>query len=181
MAEAQAAGAIGSSSRTPDGIGGRHIERGQAWWLNPIGLAVLATLVGLALLGVFGREHTLSAEGGGVTLSVHQPQLLRSGEFFETQVRVEVSTAVEDLVIAVDTSLWRDMTVNTFIPAASEESTEDGAYRFAFGPMEAGTTFEAKIDLQVNPDIVGGNRGVIRVYDGERLLVELPADIGVLP
>ena len=47
------------------------------------------------------------------------------------------------------------------IPAATEESGEDGEFRFAFGPIRAGTTFDLKVDAQVNPDIVGGNEGAL--------------------
>jgi hypothetical protein len=165
----------------PDGIERRHIgPRGKGWvaWL---GLAVLSVLVGASFFGVYGHEHTLEGSGGGIRASVHLPELLRNGEFFEMQLRVESEEALEDLTIGVDASVWEDMTVNTMIPGASEETSVDGEYRFAFGPMDAGTTFVAKVDGQVNPDIWGGNSGAIRVYDGERLLVELPVEIGVLP
>ncbi len=165
----------------PDGIAERHIRRRGQSWVAWLGLAVLSVLVGASFLGVYGHEHTLVASGNGTRASVHLPELLRNGEFFEMQFRVESDEARADLTIGVDASVWEDMTVNTIIPGASEETSVDGEYRFAFGPMEAGTTFVAKVDGQVNPDIWGGNGGRIRVYDGDRLLVELPVEIGVLP
>lgn len=165
----------------PDGIEERHIGPRGASWVAWLGLAVLSVLVGASVLGVYGHEHTVEASGNGTRASVHLPELLRNGEFFEMQFRMESQQAVEDLTVGVEASVWKDMTINTIIPGASEETSVDGEYRFAFGPMEAGGLFVAKMDGQVNPDILGGNSGVIRVYDGERLLVELPVEIGVLP
>ena len=179
---------VGEASRAaveaPDGIERRHIDPSGRAWRNGVGLVVFSVAVVLSLFGVYGREHTVAASDGegGVSASVHLPEVLRNGEFFEMQFRIEVGeAAVEDLTIAVDASVWRDITVNTFIPAATEETSEDDAYRFAFGPMDAGSTFVAKVDAQVNPDILGANSGVIGVYDGEQLLLELPVEIGVLP
>ena len=178
-------GAAGrAAAKAPDGIERRHIDPTGRAWRNGVGLVVFSVTVVLSLFGVYGREHTVAATDGegGVRASVHLPEVLRNGEFFEMQFRIEVGeAAVEDLTIAVDASVWRDITVNTFIPAASEETSEEEAYRFAFGPMEAGSTFVAKVDAQVNPDILGANSGVIGVYDGEQLLLELPVEIGVLP
>lgn len=174
----------GMVDETPDGIERRHIDPAGGSWRSAVGLVVFSLAVVLSLFGVYGRERTVAASdgAGGLTASVDLPEVLRNGEFFEMQFRIEVGdAAVEDLTIAVDTSIWRDITVNTFIPAATEETSEDDAYRFAFGPMEAGSTFVAKVDAQINPDILGANRGVIGVYDGEQLLVELPVEIGVLP
>ena len=171
----------GDRPDAPDGIEERHIGPRGASWTAWLGMAVLSVLVGASVLGVYGHEHTLEASGNGTRASVHLPELLRNGEFFEMQFRLEADEALADLTIGVDASLWEDITINTTIPGASEETSVDGEYRFAYGPMEAGTTFVAKIDGQVNPDIWGGNSGAIRVYDGERLLVELPVEIGVLP
>jgi hypothetical protein len=73
------------------------------------------------------------------------------------------------------------MTINTLIPAASEEASERGEFRFTFGALEAGTEFLMKVDAQVNPDIVGGNEGTVTVYDGEDVLAEVEIRMTVLP
>lgn len=176
------AAASGEASRPlPDGIVDEHTRPRGPKWANPIGLVVLALLVLAAPFGVYGAEHTLRASGGGIAATVHLPERLRSGEFFEIQIEVGATTAVDELAIRVSGSLWRDMTINTFIPAAADEQSQDGTYRFTFGPMDAGTTFNAKVDGQINPDLVGGTEGVISFHDGDRLLVELPVEIGLLP
>jgi hypothetical protein len=67
------------------------------------------------------------------------------------------------------------------IPAATEETHEDGAYRFAFGPVPAGSAILFKVDAQINPDFRGVNAGAVRLLDGDRLLAELPYALTVLP
>jgi hypothetical protein len=67
------------------------------------------------------------------------------------------------------------------IPAATDERSTDGAFRFSFGEIEPGTPFLLKVDLQINPDIVGANHGRVTVYDGEDPLVETQISITVLP
>ena len=83
--------------------------------------------------------------------------------------------------MGIDEALWEDITVNTMIPAPTEETSEDGEARFTFAEMAAGTTFLFKIDLQVNPDIVIGNEGSVTIYDGTDELATADLSITVLP
>ena len=95
-------------------------------------------------------------------------------------LRREVSLD-DDLVIAISAPLWRQMTINTMIPAASEESYSQGAQRFSFGKLEAGDSFRFKIDGQINPSLFAGTRGEIAVLDGDRRIVGTPVTMKVLP
>jgi len=101
----------------------------------------------LALTGMLGHERDWRAQADGVSLAVHGPETTRNGEFFEIRVTVETDTRIDDLTIGVAKTLWEDMTVNTMIPAATEETGTDEEFRFTFGPLEAGTRFDFKIDL----------------------------------
>src|SRR3546814_13021689 len=76
--------------------------------------------------------------------------------------------------IEVSPSLWRDMTINTMIPAPAEEFFEKGGYRFAYDRMPRGKRLLIKIDGQINPPLFAGTRGDIAVYDGERRLGAMP-------
>ncbi|HEX7225213.1 MAG TPA: hypothetical protein VF367_06515 [Candidatus Limnocylindria bacterium] len=167
----------------PDGIDDRNVSPVAGWQrhASPLGLIVFGVVVVLALVGVLGHERTWAASGGGVDLEVHAPEVIRNGEFFELRVRVRADDAVDELVIGVDESLWEDVTVNTMIPAASDEVSEDGEVRFTFAELSAGTEFLLKIDLQVNPDIIAGNDGAITVYDGDERLTAADLTITVLP
>jgi hypothetical protein len=97
------------------------------------------------------------------------------------RISIDSSEPVGELVIGVDASLWRDMTVNTMIPAAADERSEAGQFLFSFGALEPREAFELKVDLQVNPDALGNNPGAVRILDGERELAIVEMGIGVLP
>ncbi|CCW19281.1 hypothetical protein EBBID32_36470 [Sphingobium indicum BiD32] len=58
------------------------------------------------------------------------PDTLRNGMAFETIVEVTPRRPVGDLVIAMSDGLWREMTINTMMPAAGEESHKDASHRF---------------------------------------------------
>ena len=167
----------------PDGIRAEHasLPSARTRHANPIGVIVLGVLVAVAMLGFAGRERTTSASGGGVEMTLHAPELIRSGEFFEFRLEVRTATAVDDLVIAIPVALWEDVTINTMIPAPAEESSEAGEILLAYGPFEPGSTFVLKVDAQINPDILGPNEGTLRISDGDVTLVELPVTMGVLP
>jgi hypothetical protein len=167
----------------PDGIGKEHESprMGLRRHASPLSLGVFGAVIVLGLTGALGHERDWQAEGEGARLTVHAPEITRNGEFLEMRVSVEAGSAIENLAIGVDKALWEDMTVNTMIPAATEETGMDGEFRFTFGRIEEGATFDLKIDLQVNPDIVGGNAGAITLYDGERPLTSVDIGLLVLP
>ena len=168
---------------SPDGIEEKHVQPVAGWrrHASPLSLAVFGGVVLLAMTGFLGHERTWTAEGAGTTLSVHMPELIRNGEFFEIRVAVESQEPIGELVVGIDQAIWEDMTINTLIPAATDESSEDGEFRFTFAELAPGTRFLLKIDAQVNPDILGSNEGSITLYDGEAPLSEVQVDLGVLP
>jgi hypothetical protein len=168
---------------SPDGIREEHVAPRTGWrrHASPLSLVVFGTVIMLALTGMLGHERDWRAQADGVSLAVHGPETTRNGEFFEIRVTVETDTRIDDLTIGVAKTLWEDMTVNTMIPAATEETGTDEEFRFTFGPLEAGARFDFKIDLQVNPDIVGGNQGSLTIYDGERRITSVDIGIMVLP
>lgn len=167
----------------PDGIDQAHILPVAGWrrHASPLGVVIFTIIVALAMLGVMGHERTWAASGRGVGLTVHGPEVIRNGEFFELRIRVEADERVDELVIGVEESLWEDVTVNTMIPAAADEASQDGEVRFTFAELAAGDEFLLKVDLQVNPDIIAGNAGAITVYDGDEQLTSADMTITVLP
>lgn len=136
-----------------------------------------------ALLGVFGggKARSIAADTPAARLEVHTPRVLRNGMFFETRVHLAAKAPIADAVVVVPASLWRDMTVNTMIPAPSEEKSEKGAFRFSYGAMKPGDTLDIKIDGQINPPLFAGNSGRIALHDGDRSLAHVPINFTVLP
>jgi hypothetical protein len=167
----------------PEGIGDDH-QRPYGGWrrhASPLSIVVFGAVVVLALTGALGHERDWHASRGGVELHVHAPAVIRNGEFLEMRFRVIGDERIEELVIGVEPALWEDLTVNTMIPAPTEEASEDGEFRFTFSALEPDTEFLWKVDLQVNPDVVLGNRGGVTVYDGEEPLVATELAVEVLP
>lgn len=167
----------------PEGIEEEHQRPLPGWrrHASPLSILVFGGVVVLGMSGVLGHERDWHASEGGVDLRVHAPEVIRNGEFFEMRVHVLSEAAIDELVIGIEASLWEDLTVNTMIPAATEESSEDGELLFTFSALEPGTEFLWKVDLQVNPDIVLGNEGSVTIYDGEERLVSADLSIDVLP
>jgi hypothetical protein len=172
-------------SACPDGITDRHFEpeRGLLGRASVLPLLLLGGVLAAALLGLLGGRPnpTRIAETPEARLELNMPTLRRNGEFFEGRIRVTARRNIDELVLAASPSLWRDLTVNTMIPAAADESFEDGLFRFTYGPLEAGQSFEIKIDFQINPALFGGTAGEIAAFDGDRRLAGLHHELRVLP
>lgn len=169
------------ATRTPDGINQEHESNSRR--ANPWPLLLLAALLATGLSGTFaGQPATMRrAVSDSAALAVRMPDILRNGMAFETIVEVTPRRPVGDLVIAMSDGLWREMTINTMMPAAGEESHKDASHRFAFGRAEAGETFRFKIDGQINPPLFAGTSGMITALDGETALASVPVRIKVLP
>ena len=169
--------------KSPEGIEQRHIRDPQRRGSSlPFGVLGLAVLLVASVLGAFGTEARVSKSAGGAELTVDAPIRIRNGEFYEMVFEITAEDAIADLVLLVEPGVWRDVTVNTFIPAPTEETTLDGAFAFSFGPLEAGERFEVKVDAQVNPDHTpSANEGRISVADGDETLATVEYRLEVLP
>jgi hypothetical protein len=174
-----------SNLRYPDGLANDHARspRGFGRVTPVLSLLVLCTLMALALSGVLagGTTPVVRASFARAELATGIPERLRNGEFYEMRLTVTARQDIAKLRLAVTPTLWRDMTVNTMVPAAGEESFEDGAFTFDYGALRAGDRFEVKIDGQINPPLTIGTRGTIALYDGDTRIGALPVAIRVLP
>jgi hypothetical protein len=175
--------APGRAPSPPDGLSDEHTRpsNGLRRHASPLSVVVFGSVIVLGLAGFLGHERDWQAAANGTQLTVHAPEITRNGEFLEMRISVESDEPIGELVIGVESGLWEDMTVNTMVPAATDEGSADGEFRFTFAELEPGTVFLLKVDLQVNPDILGGNDGTVTVYDGEELIVEIPISTSVLP
>ncbi|RDE07163.1 hypothetical protein [Sphingomonas aracearum] len=169
----------------PDGIGDDHAARDPVLRRHAsiVSLLVFGGLLLAALLGTFGggRSPVRTAQAAAATLTVATPRTLRNGVFFETRVTVTARRDIARLVLALPPSLWRDITVNSQVPQASEEKFENGRFAFDYGPLKAGESLDVKIDGQINPPLFGGTSGTIAVLDDKAELVSLPVTMKVLP
>lgn len=173
------------TDRFPDGLGERNLHGGHlfARHASPLSIILLGSLLALALFDVAGggRSTPVSGDFGTATLTVDTPRTLRNGEFFETRIDVRANADLDDATIAVTPDLWRDMTINTTLPAPAEETFEKGLLRLSYGPLKSGEALRVKIDGQVNPPLFAGNAGAILLYDGDRRIGRLPLSVKVFP
>lgn len=173
------------ASGYPDGLHAGH-SRPRAGFhrhATPISLLLIAALPILAMTGMLGgaRSPVTRIETAAATLTIKTPQTLRSGLFFETAIVVEARRPIADAVIALPPALWRDMTINTQLPAAQSEEHRDGLWRFHYGPLRPGERLEVKVDGQINPPLTLGTRGEVVLLDGARVLARVPVTMRVLP
>lgn len=169
----------------PDGIDRRNLTgRGALLLKLPwLPLGVLAALLAAAMLGTFGGGATPISrqQGVGGSLTVEAPGTLRNGVFFEMRLIGTADRPLAKPTLAISSSYWRDITVNTMVPAPATETFDKGYYLFEFDPLEAGGSIEVKIAGQVNPTFTGGTRGAAQWRDGDAVLAEIPLRLWVLP
>ena len=168
----------------PDGIAAEHIDKrgGLHAHASILSLLVLGAIVAWGASGYAGsRVERRSVAADAVALVVSAPSLIRNGEVYETTFEVTARRRIGKLVLAVSPSLWRETTTNSMVPQPGEQTFENGMFRFAFEPLEAGASFLVKADLQINPSLFGDNAGDVVVLDGRQRLASLPLRIRVLP
>lgn len=169
-------------SPPPDGISTQalYVQKGYA---NPLPLILLTMLMIAGLMGLMGGNPspTRWVENQNLRLSIHSPAIVRSGMAFETKFAIYAKRPIHQLSMSVSDGLWRDMTINTMIPAATEEIYRDGAHHFIFSDLPSGEQFQFKVDGQINPPLIGKVRGPITVWDGPTKITEIDFKTMVLP
>lgn len=169
----------------PDGLDPGHAipPKGLRAHASPLAFVLLGGVIATAMTGLLGGAPAPVAvvAAPAASLAVKQARPLRSGLMFETHIRVVARRAIARPMIGVDAALWHDLTINSQIPAASDESFRKGQYRFAYPALEPGEVLEIKIDGQTNPPLVGRLAGTITLLDGDTPLAETHLSVPVLP
>lgn len=171
-------------SNAPQGIHEDHIQ--GHWWkrhASPGSLLLLSALLIAAALGYFGGQPhpRRTIESAAATIYMEFPEVLRNGQFFEMRANITAKQDFEDLRVGISTTYWHDLTINSMVPAPEKETTENGEYRFSFGPVKSGDQLSLKIDGQINPPMFAGTKGQITLLDGEKIRAIVPVKLTVLP
>jgi hypothetical protein len=169
---------------SPQGIDASHIKaKGWHRHANPASIVLLGLLLAAAGVGVFGGQphpaRTVTTPSANITLEL--PERIRNGMLFEMRGLVETKRPFSDLTIAISSSYWRDLTINSMVPGPAEESSENGRYYFSYGPIDANETLNVKIDGQINPPLFGGTKGDILLMDGDTVVATIPVKMTVFP
>ena len=147
-----------------------------------LAMLLLGGTVAFGLSGMAGGPDVRTAiTGPDATLAVDGPSVIRNGEYDELVVSMAAHRDLANATLVIDADYWRDLTINTMIPAPEKGDLHDGAMRFEFGALAAGSAASFKIDAQVNPHRFGSSHGDFVLLDGNRELARLPRSLRVLP
>ncbi|MBL0925844.1 MAG: hypothetical protein IBJ12_15435 [Sphingomonadaceae bacterium] len=175
---------MGRALSFPEGVRESHL-RGKSWhrFANPAAVTGIGLFLAAALAGAFGGQPhpTRIIETPSARITLQFPERLRNGEFFEMRAKIEAKRDFADMGIALSSSYWRDLTINTMIPAPGEEKADDGDYLFSYGEIKAGDSVTVKIDGQINPPMFAGTKGWMKLKDAERTVARIPLELKVFP
>ncbi len=151
--------------------------------MSSAGVIVIAAFLGIALSGGFGGQPhpARTVETPSAKISLELPARLRNGMFFEMRAEVTAKRRFDDMTIAISKSYFRDLTINTMIPAPAEEKSEDSQFVFSYGAVAAGDVLDIKIDGQINPPLFAGTAGTLTIRDGDETVSAIPVKLTVLP
>lgn len=168
----------------PDGINADHLKPGRAAQIKSwLPLPLLGGVLLLALTGLFGGGPSLrkAAVSDAARLTVEAPPILRNGQIFEVQISVLAEGELARPTIAVDTSYWRNITLNTIRPEPAAQGFREGAVLLEYDRLGAGETLLITFEAQVNPVFGQHSRAHVRLLDGQTELAGLPLQMKVLP
>jgi hypothetical protein len=164
---------------------GRHRDRPAGRrnaWVRRAGLALLALVVLLALLNVFGqRPETSTASAATARLQLYAPSTVRGGLLYTARLRIDALERIDDAVLVFAPG-WADQyTFNGVSPQPASESSDNGKLSFNLGHIDAGNYYTLFVSLQVNPTNVGHHGQTVWLYDQNKPLATIRHEITIWP
>ncbi len=145
-------------------------------------LLLLAAFLLLGLLNVFGQKPRESvANGDAARLTVNAPTDLRAGLFYEGRFEVAALMRLEAPVIVLERGWLDDTSINTIVPAPTEERSVDHRLELEFEPIEAGKTFVLRMQFQVNPTLGRVRSQGVEIRDGARTIASVDRTVVTYP
>jgi hypothetical protein len=164
---------------------GRHVElagRRADPWLRRAAVALLALVVLAALLGAVGQsQETVRAQGATAALTVKAPTRVRGGLFFEGRIDILARDGVGTPRIVLGEGWTEQMQLNTLEPAPASETSSGGRLELEYDPLHTGDHLTIWMQFEANPTGAGARDRSVSLFDDERLLARVPAEIAVLP
>jgi len=160
----------------PDGIQlKRHRDlQGRGWhpWVARVILALIAALLVLALLNVFGQRPTTSrAADAQAILSVYSPSRVRGGLLYTARFHVTARQELKKAALVLDSGWFEGMQINSINPQPIGEGSDNGRVVLQLGHIAPGHSVITFVEYQVNPTNVGHrNQDVVLTDQGTPLL-----------
>jgi hypothetical protein len=159
----------------------RHGERDL--WIRRFALAVLAAVVVLALLNVFGQRATNTTVRTPLAqLTVHSPTRVRGGLLFQDRITITARAALPSAALVFNRGMFDGLTANTEEPAASAETSgPGGSVVFRIGSLAAGSTYVEYLEFQVNPTSVGARTQTVTVTSHGSAVATVSRTLTIFP
>jgi hypothetical protein len=163
----------------------RHVDlkgrRGEPWTRRLV-IALLALVIGAALVGVAGQAHTTErAQAAAATLTVKAPERVRGGLFFQGRLDIVAREQIDKPRIVLGNGWSEEMQLNTIEPSPASESSNAGELEFEYDPLHAGDHLTIWMQFEVNPTGAGRRKRDVTLLDGDRFVAHVPGEITVLP
>src|SRR4051794_11001658 len=127
--------------------GGRGDKTGA--WTKRVILSVIAAVVLLGLLNVFGQRPTASrAENRAASLSVYAPDRVRGGLLYTARFHITAKAELRKAVLVLDPGWIEGMQVNSVTPQPVAESSRQGRLTLDLGRIAAGNSAIYFIEFQ---------------------------------
>jgi len=156
---------------------------GSGLWLRRAIVALLALVVALALLDVFGqRATTSSAASDGATLQLRAPSTVRGGLLFQSRIVITARHTLDHPRLILDRGWFEGMQVNSITPQPVGQDLRDGdRVVLSFSSLDAGATLTVWLQFQVDPTNIGRRAYGVELDDAEQPVAHVSRKLTVLP
>jgi hypothetical protein len=151
-------------------------------WIRRALLALVAALIVLALVNVFGQKPvTATASASAATLTLSAPTHLRGGLLWTAHVHIAAHHSIGKAALVLNQA-WADGTqINTIEPSPVSETSRNGNLAFTLGPIKAGDRYDLYMGFQTNPTNVNRRTRTVSLYDGDNLISSISQTETIYP
>jgi hypothetical protein len=157
---------------------------GRQWhpWLRRGLLALVAVVLLLALLGIFGqRPSTDRVASGTARLEISAPDSVRGGLIFQSRFTIQALQELKNATLVLGPGWLDGLTLNTIEPSPLNEASRDGRLSLELGHLPAGARYVLYVEYQVNPTTVGRKTQRVELDDGEQPILSTTRTLTVFP
>ncbi len=157
---------------------------GRRWhiWIRRAFYALLAAIVLLALLNVFGqRPETASAAAREATLKVYAPTRLRGGLLYMARFTIYARQELKNATLVLSPGWAESITINTIEPSPLGEASANGNLSFELGHIPLGERYRLFMEFQVNPTNVGSRAQDVQLLDGDTPILTIHRSVVIYP
>ena len=151
-------------------------------WARRALVVLLCVPIVAALFNVFGqRPQKTEASVAEASLSVHAPQRVRSGLYYQARFHVVAHDDLAEARLVLDSNWGEGITINTIEPSPVGSASRNGDLSYDLGHIPAGESYILFVQQQVNPTTVSRRTQRAELWDGERHLLTIERPFTVWP